>query len=312
MGVFLENKNQIVGTADKIHVINQKGKTIMSCTPHFKVEDTIYWAFTHIENSESMQLVNVAMSIHIADYQIWHRRLGHMNNQALMKMPHCTTNFPKEIYKHKFSPEICSGCMEGKMMSKSFPDSESRASKNFELIHLDLKSLPVDSYHKYKYFIVFVDDKSSAYWIQCLKLKSDTSKAITNVEALVRVQYKSMICRWHIDAGGEFVNHNLDDTLKSLGIHIEKSVPYMHQQNGHSECAIRSIMEKAQALRFTVCLPQSWWEFCVEHAVHLHNLTPIACLKWCTPHQQLKGEKPNVTMLRVFGCGTYVYLPKEK
>jgi hypothetical protein len=46
----------------------------------------------------------------------------------------------------------------------------------------------------------------------------------------------------------------LEDTLKSLGIHIEKSVPYMHQQNGHSEHAIRTIMEKAQALRFTAIL----------------------------------------------------------
>lgn len=202
--------------------------------------------------------------------------------------------------------------MEGKMTSKSFPDSETRASECFELIHSDLKSLPVDSYHKYKYFIVFVDDKSLAYWIQCLKLKSDATKAITNFEALVRVQYKSTIRRWHIDAGGEFVNLNLDDTLKSLGIRIEKSVPYMHQQNGRSERAIRSIMEKAQALRFTACLPQSWWEFCVEHAVHLHNLTPTARLDWRTPHQEIKGEKPDLAMLRVFGCGAYVYLPKEK
>jgi hypothetical protein len=122
---------------------------------------------------------------------------------------------------------------------------------------------------------VFVDDKSSAYWLQCLRLKSDATKAITNFEALIRVQYNLTIRQWRIDAGGEFVNITLEDTLKGLGIHIEKSVSYMHQQNSHSECAIRTIMKKAQTLLFTACLPQSWWEFCVEHAVHLHNLTPI-------------------------------------
>lgn len=230
-------------------------KTIMSCHPHKKSDDTIYWAFTHIEGPES--LADVAMSVHVADYQIWHRRLGHMNDQALLKLPHCTVNFPKQVYKRKNQP-LCSGCMEGKMASKSFPDSDLRATENFELIHLDLKDLPVASYHKYKYFIVFVDDKTSAYWIQCLKLKSDASKAITDFEAHVRVQYKSTIRRWRIDAGGEFINLKLDDMLKSLGIKVEKSVPYMHQQNGRSERAIRTIMEKAQALRFTACLPQSW------------------------------------------------------
>jgi hypothetical protein len=86
----------------------------------------------------------------------------------------------------------------------------------------------------------------------------------------------------------------------------------MHQQNGRSEHAIRTIMEKAQALRFTMCLPQSWWEFCVEHAVHLHNLTPISRLDWRTPHEEIKGVKPDVSTLKVFGCGAYVYLPKEK
>ena len=188
---------------------------------------------SHIENPES--LADVAMSVHVTDYQIWHRHLGHMNNQALKKLPKCTVNFPKETYKHKTQP-LCSGCMEGKMASKSFPDSDSRASKNFELIHLDLKTLPMDSYHKYKYFIVFVDDRTLAYWIQCLKLKSDAFKAITDFEVHVRVQYKVTIHCWCIDAGGEFINLKLDNTLKSLGISVKKSVSYMHQQNSCSEC----------------------------------------------------------------------------
>ena len=170
MGMFLKNKNHLVSFANKIHLINQKGKTIMSCTPHEKSDDTIYWAFTHIENPES--LADVMMSVHVTDYQIWHRHLGHMNDQALKKLPKCTINFPKEI------------------------------SENFELIHSDLKTLPVDSYHKYKYFIVFVDDKILAYWIQCLRLKSDASKAITDFEVHVKVQYKVTICHWCIDAGG--------------------------------------------------------------------------------------------------------------
>jgi len=38
------------------------------------------------------------------------------------------------------------------------------------------------------------------------------------------------IKRWRIDQGGEFINSDLMDTLKGLGIAIEQSVPHQHQQ----------------------------------------------------------------------------------
>jgi hypothetical protein len=59
--------------------------------------------------------------------------------------------------------------------------------------------------------------------------------------------------------------------LKGKGIIVEMTAPHVHQQNGHAECVISTILEKAQALRFTACLPPSWWNFCVNHAVHLYN-----------------------------------------
>jgi hypothetical protein len=33
-------------------------------------------------------------------------------------------------------------------------------------------------------------------------------------------------------------------------------------------------MDKAESMRFTACIPQSWWEFSVEYAVQLYNRTP--------------------------------------
>jgi len=101
------------------------------------------------------------------------------------------------------------------------------------------------------------------------------------------------------------------DTLKGLGIVIEQSMPHQHQQNGRAKRAIRTIMEKAQCLCFTVCLPQSQWEFCVNHAVYLINQTPIACLSWQTPMESLIKVKLDLSKLHVFGCGAYMFLPKE-
>jgi len=101
------------------------------------------------------------------------------------------------------------------------------------------------------------------------------------------------------------------DTLKGLGIAIEQSMPHQHQQNGRAERAIRTIMEKAQCLCFTACLPQSWWEFCINHTVYLINRTPIARLEWQTPMESLIKVKPDLSELCVFSCGAYMFLPKE-
>jgi len=91
-------------------------------------------------------------------------------------MPTGTQKFP-QVQILKFIP-ICLGCAQGKMKSRSFPESQSHATRLFELVHSDLKSLLVESYHRFKYFIVFIDDKSSHMWMANLRKKSDASKAI--------------------------------------------------------------------------------------------------------------------------------------
>ena len=70
-------------------------------------------------------------------------------------------------------------------------------------------------------------------------------------------------------------------------------------------------MEKAEAMRHDACLPPSWWEFAVEHALHVYNRTPVRRLKWCTPYELINGKTPSIEHLRVFGCGAYVFIPKD-
>ena len=113
------------------------------------------------------------------------------------------------------------------------------------------------------------------------------------------------------DAGGEYNSKAFDTMLKDRGIEILQSIPYAHQQNGRAERIIRTLMEKAESMRLHACLPQSWWEFSVEHATHVYNRTPLRRLEWQTPYQLLNNERPSVAHLRVFGCGTYVFIPAE-
>ena len=99
--------------------------------------------------------------------------------------------------------------------------------------------------------------------------------------------------------------------LGATGIKILQSAPHTPQQNGRAERFMRTMMDKAEAMRHTACIPPSWWNFAIEHAVHVYNRTPMRRLQWRTPFEALTGEKPRVDRLRVFGCGAYVHIPAD-
>ena len=85
----------------------------------------------------------------------------------------------------------------------------------------------------------------------------------------------------------------------------------MPQQNGRAECFNQTLFEKSEAMRHQACLPRSWWEFCVEYSVHVYNRTPIKCLKSKTPYEAINRIKPDISHLRILGCGAYVFLHED-
>jgi hypothetical protein len=197
------------------------------------------------------------------------------------------------------------------MTHSSFPASDQRSAKPFDKVHMVLNSMPTCSYHGYNFFLILFDNCTSHSWTVNLKHKSDADPAIRQLIAKIRTQYGKTICEFQIDAGGEFKSKELTEFLKELGVNILTSIPHMHQQNGHAERFIRTIMDKSQAIHLESCAPQSWWEFSVDCAVHVYNRTPIMCHNWKTPFENLEHMKPDVTHLRVFRCSAYIFLPEE-
>ena len=131
------------------------------------------------------------------------------------------------------------------MTSLSFLATDKHATMPFDKVHIDLKAMPVRSYHRYNYFIIFFDDNTSHSWTVNLKNKSDADPAIRQFIAKIKTQYSKQIREFQINAGGEFKSWELTEFLKELGVNILTSVPHMHQRNGHAEHFIKTIMEKA-------------------------------------------------------------------
>jgi hypothetical protein len=208
---------------------------------------------------------------------------------------------------------VCQGCAEGKMTRSSFPPSPQCSKACFDKVHMNLKKFSVQSYSQYKFFILFFNDCTSFGWIVLLRCKSKADPAIRQFIAIIKNQFNKVIHESMIDTGGEFKSNKLRTFLRELGINILTSVPHMHQQNGCAERFIRTIVEKAQAIHLEACIPQNWWEFAVNYAVHIYNHTPLKCSSndYKMLFKKLHHTKPDVAYLRVFGCGAYVFLPED-
>jgi transposase InsO family protein len=306
MGAFLQQGMRVSGNAQVI-TLKHKILSYVQCKPLLPGH-TLYWLAakaTKVEALKAEQLI-----IYQVDYDLMHRRLGHPSPEVLRRAKSHTKGFPDSV-QIPTKPQLCPGCAQGKMPAASHPPSTTRAKKAFDKIHSDLKSFPTPSYHKYKYFIVFLDDYTSHAWITLLRNKGSAITALQQWLAFVKNKYGTTIKEWMSDAGGEYKSDAFVRHLKDAGITVLQSAPHTPQQNGRAERFMHTIMDKAEPMRFDACLPDSYWEFAVNHATHCYNRIPVARLDWRTPYELINNEVPDISHLRVFGCGAYVHLPPD-
>jgi hypothetical protein len=229
LGTFLKNGLLCTGLRSSIQVL-KGSKPFMTFRPRNKNE-TLYVVKAHVaDKAESYTALDTIYSI---DYETLHKRLAHPSKEVLQKARKHIKDFPEIEFPTE--EKLCPGCAQGKMTNRSFPPSTKRASQPFELIHSDLKSFPIDSYHKYKYVIVFLDNYISNAWTVNLHTKDAALSATYQFIQLVKNRFDSRIIQWMSDAGGEYKSKVFEKMLKDRGIEILQSIPYVHQQNGRAE-----------------------------------------------------------------------------
>ena len=158
-------------------------KVILSFHSHGA--DTMFWICA------PTMLPQVTHSLASVDHDLLHRQMGHPSKDVLRAMRKHLKDFPD--VKIPSQDPICPGCQLGKQPNRLFPHIECRATMPFELIHSDLKSFEVESYHKYKYAIIYYDDYTSMTWVVCLRSKDQVFTATKQFVSYVRMQYNALI-----------------------------------------------------------------------------------------------------------------------
>jgi len=85
------------------------------------------------------------------------------------------------------------------------------------------------------------------------------------------------------------------------------------QHNGVTEWMNQTLIETARALLMDARLPHSYWYDAVEYAACLHNIMPTHSLDQnLMPEEAWSGNKPNVSLIRVFGCKAFIHIPDKQ
>jgi len=168
------------------------------------------------------------------------------------------------------------------------------------------------SIHGEKYFLTILDDFSRYAWIVLLlKSKSEVKIQVQNFISLIENQFDSKIKCIRTDNGPKFF---LKDFFASKGIIHHTNCVYTPQQNGRVERKHQHNLNVARALMFQSQYPKHFWSYAIKHAIYLINSIPSLVTKKQTLYELLHNQKPDVSMLKVFGSLCYASTtgPKQK
>lgn len=319
--VNLLSVSVLVDTGYRVH-FTKTGCTIRTSRNKLVIQaaalDNIY--SVHV----SLPLVYATLSATVSNksainWLVAHARLGHLNASSVQLL-HDKRMAQGMVIPTEGSPSditSCDGCRQGKAHRLPFPKQANfRASRPLELVHSDICGpIQIDSEPNTKFYLLtFIDDYSRFLWIAITTNKNGETVMI-NFN-----RYKSWAEKYtgfeikmlRTDGGGEFINAQFKQYMEWMNIDSQTTTPYSPAQNGVAERMNRTILDAARSMLHASGLPMSYWVYAVQTAVYVRNRCPTKALDGITPYQAWRGEKPNLSHLRVFGCRAHMHLGDNK
>lgn len=259
----------------------------------------------------SPRTVSVAASAKLADdsdSELWHRRLAHINFQSLVNVH----KFADGVPKLSSSREVCRACEMGKAHKLPFPGHFMKAERVGQKVHSDIvgkidASFPAGS----RYICTFLDDFSRFTFVTFLRRKSDVKEALKGFVSFLESSQRTEVRSIGLHSDGALEYKALPNNLGGIKVNKFFSAPYTPEHNGIAERINRTIMDAARSLLIQADLPVCLWPFAVKQVLFVRNRVPHSATGQ-PPITLLKGERPELKHVRVFGSAAFVLqLPRR-
>ncbi|CAI6011336.1 unnamed protein product [Closterium sp. NIES-65] len=208
----------------------------------------------------------------------------------------------------------CVSCVGGKLARHTFPAKGSDAAEALAVVHIDLCGpFRVAAKDGSLYFLLLKDRHTRFVWAMPVAKKSDVLREFEKWLVLVERQTKKSVLTLRSDRGGEFLGKAVTDFVDGKGIVHDLTCPYTPQQNGMAEREMRTAVESVRTMLLHMGVQHHWWHLALRQAVWVRNcLERSTTPPGTTPYQLLTGQKPDLTLARVWGCMVQFMVPEQQ
>ena len=235
-------------------------------------------------------------------HQLWHARMGHLNQQNLNKLLSIAVNV--DFFKDIVEEYTCECCVMGRQKATSHNNPTAPDTLPSEFVYNDLVgSLTPTGFNGYKYFVTFKDDFTCYSEIYCIRHKSETFVMFLRFKAYLESRgYR--INRIRLDNENEYINKAFLECLAQMGIKQEPTITGNPEMNETVERFDQTLMNKVHPILLSFSLNKSFWPEIMITANYLTmrspNIRTIA-----TPFEAFYHRKPILFHLRTIDSIVY-------
>ncbi len=247
-----------------------------------------------------------------ANLRTWHRRLAHLNLDAIRNMVRKDMVKGLSITKLQEYDHVCEGCVLGKSHRLPFPKASETTYQPMDLIVVDLTGpMSVPTWGGARYALVVVEASTRLPVGRVILSKDGVYTELRNIIAVLERQSGKKLKRIRVDNGTEFLNKVVSNFCEKNGIVVETTVPYTPEQNGIAERTIAVLFEMVRCMLHSAAMDLRYWGEAFQYAVHIRSVTYTSALEDQVPVHAWTGNKPDISHLRIFGSVAYANISKK-
>lgn len=298
----LDAKGFSVSIRNGTAIVSKGGKVFLEAK---KVKDLYTLRGTYAKSSTSKS--DTGSVLGIKTYLEWHNDFAHPSHRKLQRTLRSVSGSSVKG-NHQFQ---CSTCDMTKSVRVPVNMKPKERDCQSERAHADVKTFH-RSRRGFKYFLIFVHEKSRQVSLFLMKKKSEATKHLKHYIAMAENCVGGRFVEFRSDNGKEFTSTEFQEYLKYKGIAFKPSTPRTPEQNAIAERAIRTICKMIRSMLYQSSMTDKHWCYAAETAAYLYNrMSHKALPDGKTPHEIYTGQKPNVENLVPFGCYGVVHIDKQ-
>jgi hypothetical protein len=253
----------------------------------------------------------VAAAADVDKVILTHRRLGHV---GIPKLKGSGT------VDGQITAFVCETCRLAKAQRQ--PSREKQNLKNLDyddpgsIWYVDLQHHQPDGFGGYKHYMVCVNGATRMSVPFMLKNKAEASAKLLQFMEYLKLQTGTYPRAVLADGGKEFLRFRTVAIAK--GIFVKVTAPRTPEPNGSSERFGGYLNSIARSAIIDSGLPECFWPFAIENSAYIVNRLPRmadkdqrAPIRRWREYFKRDDPDPPLAHLKVFGCRTWVHIPKE-